>query len=140
MVLVDKCEEFLCVTSDNTEISFSTDAIWVLANNDDKLTFYLTDRGPDVTEYEKEIVRPNSNKLYSDKAKECAKQLGSERPEYVQYALYNEDERYCAVVYWDDTIEIFDAENRKVYVRSGSTDYEIPVYDLEELLALARVQ
>ena len=196
MVLVDKCEEFLCVTSDNAEISFSTDAIWVLANNDDKLTFYLTDRGPDVTEYEKEIVRPDSNKLYSDKAKACAKQLGSERPEYVQYALYNEDERYCAVVYWDDTIEIFDAEskqclstlenlksvdrfvgpdengwmylwgitegyilnekqepvariknvyhfdaeNRKVYVRSGSTDYEIPVYDLEELLALARVQ
>ena len=195
-VLVDKSEEFMCVTSDNAEISFSTDAIWVLANNDDKITFYLTDRGPDVTEYEKEIVRSDSNKLYTGKAKECAEMLGSARPEYVQYALYNEDERYCAVVYWDNTIEIFDAKskqclstlenmksvdrfvgpdekgwmylwgitegyilnekleavariknvyqfdakNRKIYVRSGSTDYEIPVYDLEELLALADVR
>lgn len=195
-VLVDRCEEFICATSDNSEISFSTDAIWVLANNDDKITFYLTDRGPDVTECEKEIVRPDSNKMYATKAKECAEMLGSERAEYVQYALYNEDERYCAVVYWDDSLEIFDveskrrlsilqnlksvdrfvgpdengwmylwgitegyilnesaevvariknvylfdAENRKVYVRSGSQDYEIPVYDLDELLALADVR
>lgn len=196
LVLLDKCEEFMCVTSDNAEISFSTNAIWVLANNDDKITFYLTDRGPDVTEYEKEIERPEGNKLYLSKAKECAGMLGSERPEYVQYALYNEDERYCAVVYWDDTLEIFDVEskqklstlenmksvdrfsgpdekgwmylwgitegyilneklesvariknvyqfdakNRKIYVRSGSTDYEIPVYDLDALLALADPQ
>lgn len=196
MVLVDKCEEFLCVTSDNSEISFSTDAIWVLAKNEDKLTFYLTERGPDVKEYDKEIERPDSDKLYADKAKECAELLCSERPEYVQYVIYNEDKRYCAIVYWDNSMEIFDteakqclstlvglksvdrfvgpdekgwmylwgitegyilnessemvariknvyhfdAENRKVYVRSGNTDYEIPVYDLEELLALAKAR
>ena len=37
-------------------------------------------------------------------------------------------------------VDSFDVENRKVYIRYSGVNYEIPIYSLEELLALTAIQ
>lgn len=195
-VLYDIRDQFACVTKENSKISFFRDGIWVFAETEDRITFYSAERGPDVLEVEQTVAAPECNKIAGDGAKTIASEIGSARTEYVNYVVFSEDERYCVVQYWDNILEIydaesetlltsiqdvkgiewfagpdangwfylwgisvgyvlneqmevvariegvdsFDAEKRKVYIRYSGVNYEIPIYSLEELLALTAIQ
>ena len=196
MVLYNSCDQFACVTKENSKISFTRDGIWVLAKKDDCITFYGTEQGPEVKEVAQSVKTPNNEKISGSRAIEIAAELGCAKPENVDSAIFSEDKRYCVVKYWNNVVEIiemeshkslaslenietiewcagpdanglfylweisvgyvlneqmevvariegvdsFDVENRKVYIRYSGVNYEIPIYSLEELLALSAKQ
>lgn len=196
MVLYDVRDQFACVTKENSKISFTREGIWVLATKDNHITFYGTECGPEVKEVAQSVEDPNNEIVSGTLAIERAANLGCTKPENVDYVIFSEDKRYCVVQFWNNVVEIYDAEaqkllatienigtiewcagpdanglfylwgvsvgyvlneqmevvariegvdsfdveNRKVYIRYSGVNYEIPIYSLEELLALPAIQ
>lgn len=125
-ITVDLSERFECKSTSNSYIIHSKYGITVLERNDNKMTIYTAESGPDVIEVEEEKLLPEDrNELIGEKAYEVARTYGLDKPEYIHHLYYSEDEKYCFIRYWDYSFAVYDVEAG--IVRS-TMDWAYPTY------------
>ncbi|MBQ8166750.1 MAG: hypothetical protein IJZ96_06925, partial [Lachnospiraceae bacterium] len=105
----DMSHKFECKTTNNDAIYQSAHGITVCPQNDNKITVYTMEAGPEVVEVQDEFLLPEEKASISgDKAIEIVHSYGLEKPEFVYKVIYSLDERYCFVQYWDYSLVIYD--------------------------------
>ncbi len=120
-------DRFECRTKENTYIFYSKYGIAVNANNDNIITFYTVEAGPKTEILDYDIQSCDIAKAYlGEAAFEIARDLGLEKPEFVDTVFYSEDEKYCIVEYWDDRIVFYEMETGIV----STIETERPVHAL----------
>ncbi len=104
-----------CKSLQNTQSIHTTYGIVVQARNDNKITVYTAKMGAKVKESRHTVDFPEPvEQLYGDAAFERARSYGLDRPEYVYSMYHSEDEKYCIVRYWDNSLSIYDTNQKRV--------------------------
>ncbi len=119
MLIIDEVEgqkydmsyKFECKTALNDEILHSMYGLSVLEHNDNKITIYTQEMGPDVVEIEEVYELPEEEtELIGTEVVELAKGYGLEKPEYIVEGFYSPDGKYFFARYWDYNFVIYDVE------------------------------
>lgn len=102
-------DRFACTSTYNKYIFYSQYGMAVNADDDNIITFYTVETGPKVEILDYDIQStPMAEKYIGESAFEIARDLGLDKPEFVNSVFYSTDEKYCIVKYWDDRIVIFE--------------------------------
>lgn len=111
----DVSHMFECKTTSNLEILNYSEGIVVLPKNDNRVTVYTKQMGPDVVETDRELHLPESDTVVgSIKASEVAKGYGLDNPDFIDNLYYDETGKYCFVNYEDYSFSIYDVEAGQV--------------------------
>ncbi len=193
--VMDMSYKFECKTSNHSHINNSGYGIAVVPYNDNKITVYTYEQGPNIKEIEQTVELPEAEILIGEEAQQIAQSYHLEDANYVLEAYYSPDGNYCFITYWDYRLVICDAdkkeiiniiedaystelcigtdekgytylsgyygvyvlnqdmkpvmwiehakdvdiENQKVYLNWINSNYEAPLYSLEDLLEIAEV-
>lgn len=102
-------DRFECRTTYNKYIYYSEYGIAVNSDDDNIITFYTVEKGPkvEILDYDIELT-PEMEAYLGEAAFEIARDLGLEKPEFVDKIFYSDDEKYCIVKYWDNRIVIYE--------------------------------
>lgn len=101
-------DRFECKTDNNKYIYFSGYGITVNEYNDNLLTLYTVEQGEKVEELDGSFeAMPDATMTYGEAAHEIAREMGLDRPEFVNRIFYSNDEQYCFIKYWDDLLVIY---------------------------------
>ncbi len=121
---LDMSRYFECATSNNRNILWTKHGIVVQEWSGRKFTVYTLKPGPDMLPVQKEAELP-LQELTLEEAVQIAKDYSLEEPEYVISAFYSDDNKYCFVSYWDDSLLIYDVENQTVCntIENGNNVY-----------------
>lgn len=124
MVMVDGEEEeeqcfdlgykFDCKTMANEQIYHSPYGVVVLEQNDNKITVYTMETGPDVVETDREISSLKDMIITGEEASEIAQSYGLGKPEFVYSLYFSENEKYCFIQYWDGSFVIYDVQRSEI--------------------------
>lgn len=107
MLRVDLSDRFECVSPYNKYIFYSNYGMAVNADDDNMITFYTVELGPKAERLDYDIQStPGAEEYLGEAAFEIARDLGLEKPEFIDSIFYSADERYCIVEYWDERIVI----------------------------------
>ena len=193
--VVDLSYKFECKTSNHSYINNSGYGIAVVPHNDNTMTVYTYEQGPNVKEIEQKVEVPEAEIIIGEEAQQIAQSYHLEDSNYVLEAYYSPDGKYCFISYWDHRLVIcdvekkevintiedaystelcvgtdeeeytylvgyngayvlnkdmkpvmwiehakdIDIENRKVYLNWINSNYEAPLYSVEDLLEIAEV-
>lgn len=116
MMTMDMTYKFDFKSFSNEKMFASPFGYAVLDRNDNKITVYTMKSGQDVTPCEDQVVEyPEQEKvLMGDEAVQAVSEYAIEKPDYVQYVLYNEDKTICFIQYWDRTLCVYDVNANTV--------------------------
>lgn len=116
MMTMDMTYKFEFKSFSNEKMYPSPFGYTLLDRNDNKITVYTMKTGPDVViSEEKTFDYPEQEQvLMGDTAVEAVREYSIEKPDYVQYVLYNEDKTICFIQYWDRTLCVYDVNANTV--------------------------
>lgn len=193
--VMDMSYKFECKTSNHSYINNSGYGIAVVPYNDNKMTVYTYEQGPNIKEIEQKVELPEVEIIIGEEAQQIAQSFHLEDANYVLELYYSPDGKYCFISYWDRRLVICDVEkkavintiedaystelcigtdsegntylsgyygvyvlnkdmkpvmwiehakdvdieNQKVYLNWINSNYEAPLYSLEDLLEIAEV-
>ena len=193
--VMDLSYKFECKTSNHSYINNCGYGIAVVPYNDNKITVYTYETGPNIKEIEQTVELPEAEIMIGGEAQKIAQSYQLEDSNYVLEAYYSPDGNYCFISYWDRRLVICDTqkkaiintiedaystelcigtdsegntylsgyygvyvlnqdmkpvmwiehakdvdiENGKVYLNWLNSNYEAPLYSLEDLLEIAEV-
>lgn len=122
--LMDVSYKFECKTLSNAFVMDSNYGVAVAERNDNMITVYTYQQGPEVKEIEEEVELSTTEEvIMTGEAKEIAESFGLANCDYVLEAYYSPDDKYCFITYWDHSFVICDAEKKEIV---NSMEYAYP--------------
>lgn len=111
----DLSYRFECKTQSNEAIMHSSTGITVLGSNDNKITVYTAESGPDVVQVDTVVDFPEEAvDIIGDEAVEIVRNYGLEKPEFVRSLYYSDNKEICFITYWDYNFVIYDVANNQI--------------------------
>ena len=111
----DVCHLFECKTTSNVAIENYSKGIIVAGKNDNRVTFYSMQTGPDVVKTDKELAFPSEDHLITNEdATTIANEYGLEDPDFIDSLYYDESGKYCFIYYKDYSLLIYDVEGGQI--------------------------
>ncbi len=105
---------FDCKTMLNDFINNSPYGIAVTEYNNNVVTVYTQKQGPGVVELDYEPEKVDQEAYTWKDAAKIATEYKLDNADYAWTVFYSDDERYCFVVYWDNSLVIYDTHKKEV--------------------------
>lgn len=105
---------FDCKSTNVQAIEICKGAIVVLNSNDNRITFYTAQKGPDLMESTHTVPEREEQLVEGDEVAELARSYSMENPDFVKSGLYSDDGQYFFVNYWDRDLVIYDTHSEKI--------------------------
>lgn len=116
MMAVDMSYKFEFKSYSNETMYASPFGYTLQDRNDNKITVYTMQSGPDITVCEDGIFDypEETDEISSEQAADIVRSYGLEKPDYVQSVIYNEDKSICFIQYWDRSMAVYDVKKESL--------------------------